>query len=45
MRRNYERMKGIRHKKVERRSECGGNEDRDHLLLYCIKWKEERMKV
>jgi len=45
MRSNYGRIEGMRYKKEEKRCECGGREDRDHLLLYCSKWVEERKEV
>jgi len=35
----------MRYKKEEERCECGGREDRDHLLLYCKKWEKEREEV
>ena len=45
MRSNHGRMEGMRYKVEEKRCECGGKEDRDHLLLYCSKWVEERKEV
>jgi len=35
----------MRYKRDEKRCKCGGKADRDHLLLYCSKWKKGREKV
>jgi len=35
----------MRYKEEDERCECGGKEDRDHLLLYCKKWEKEREEV
>jgi len=43
MRTNHGRMGGMRYRGKEGgRCECGGVEDRDHLLLYCNRWRKER---
>jgi len=35
----------MRYKVDGERCECGGGDDRDHLLLYCKKWEKERKEV
>jgi len=45
MRTNHGRMGGMRYRKDGERCECGGREDRDHLLLFCKKWEKERKEV
>ena len=45
MRTNHGRMGGMRYRKDGERCECGGRDDRDHLLLYCKKWEKERKEV
>jgi len=45
MRTNHGRMEGMRYKREEERCGCGGKEDRDHMLLYCKMWEEERREV
>jgi len=45
MRTNHGRMGGMRYRKDGERCECGGRDDRDHLLLYCKKWEKERKEM
>jgi len=42
MRVGHGKMRGTRYGKEEKRCECGLWEDRDHVLLECRRWKEQR---
>ena len=42
MRSGHGRMRGTRYRKEDGKCECGEVEDRDHVLLRCEKWEEER---
>ncbi|PUU83437.1 hypothetical protein B9Z19DRAFT_1142669 [Tuber borchii] len=42
MRVGHGKMRGTRYGNRERKCECEGWEDKDHVLLYCLEWVEER---
>ncbi|PUU74725.1 hypothetical protein B9Z19DRAFT_1156984 [Tuber borchii] len=42
MRTGHGRMRGTRYGNKEKRCECEGWENRDHVLLYCWNWAKER---
>ncbi|PUU76180.1 hypothetical protein B9Z19DRAFT_1130061 [Tuber borchii] len=43
MRVGHGRMRGTRYGNRHRKCECEGWEDRDHVLLFCLEWIEERV--
>ncbi|PUU75424.1 hypothetical protein B9Z19DRAFT_1067418 [Tuber borchii] len=45
MRSGHGKMRGTRYGNRSRQCECGGWEDRDHVLLYCLNWVDERMEM
>ena len=45
MRSNHGAMGAARYREEKKRCECGGLDDRDHLILYCLKWEEIREEV
>ncbi|RPB06164.1 hypothetical protein L873DRAFT_1785268 [Choiromyces venosus 120613-1] len=45
MRMGHGVMKGVRYMKGRKKCKCGGEETRDHILLYSELWKEERKEV
>jgi len=45
MRTNQKAMGAARYREVKERSECGGLDNRDHLILHCFKWEERRRRI
>ena len=45
MRTGHGRMRGTRYGRGEGLCECGEREDRDHVLMHCVRWEEERRVI
>lgn len=45
MRSDHGAMGAARYREEKKRCECGGLDNRDHLLLDCLKWEKERERV